>query len=50
MHHGLQQRQNLLIMLIELEDSEEMYESIEDIWPDFPTNEDFFYSDEEEEY
>ncbi len=35
--------------LEELEDSEEMYEGIEDIWPDFPTNEDFFYSDEEEE-
>jgi len=35
--------------LEELEDSDEMYESIEDIWPDFPTNEDFFYSDEEEE-
>ncbi|MCR4417972.1 MAG: DUF2795 domain-containing protein [Ignavibacteria bacterium] len=35
--------------LEELEDSDEMYEGIEDIWPDFPTNEDFFYSDEEEE-
>lgn len=35
--------------LEELEDSDELYESIEDIWPDFPTNEDFFYSDEEEE-
>ncbi len=35
--------------LEELEDSEELYEGIEDIWPDFPTNEDFFYSDEEEE-
>ncbi len=35
--------------LEELEDSDELYEGIEDIWPDFPTNEDFFYSDEEEE-
>jgi hypothetical protein len=35
--------------LEELEDSDEMYEGIEDIWPDFPTNEDFFYSDEEDE-
>ncbi len=36
--------------LMELEDSDELYEGIEDIWPDYPTNEDFFYSDEEEEY
>lgn len=35
--------------LMELEDSDELYEGIEDIWPDYPTNEDFFYSDEEEE-
>lgn len=32
--------------LNELEDSEETYESIEDIWPDYPTDEDFFYEDE----
>ncbi|GJQ64140.1 MAG: hypothetical protein SCALA702_31930 [Melioribacteraceae bacterium] len=32
----------------ELEDSEEYYESIEDIWPDYPSDEDFFYNDEDE--
>lgn len=34
--------------LMELEDSEEVYESMEDIWPDYPTENDFFYSDEDE--
>jgi len=33
--------------LKELEDSEEPYESIEDIWPDYPTDEDFFYNSDE---
>jgi hypothetical protein len=33
--------------LKELEDSEEPYESIEDIWPDYPTDEDFFYNEDE---
>ncbi|KER09289.1 MAG: hypothetical protein HY22_12580 [[Candidatus Thermochlorobacteriaceae] bacterium GBChlB] len=28
-------------------DGEEPYESIEEIWPDFPTNEDFYYSDDD---
>jgi hypothetical protein len=34
--------------LQELEDSEEPYESIEYIWPDYPSDEDFFYSDDDE--
>ncbi len=34
--------------LKELEDDGEIYESIEDIWPDFPTDEDFFFYDEDE--
>ncbi|MEW6062557.1 MAG: DUF2795 domain-containing protein [Bacteroidota bacterium] len=34
--------------LNELEDAEEPYESIEDIWPDYPTDDDFFYEDENE--
>jgi len=34
--------------LNELEDSDEPYESIEDIWPDYPSDEDFFYNDEDE--
>ena len=35
--------------LRELEgDDEDQYETIEDIWPDYPTKEDFFF--EEDEY
>lgn len=34
--------------LKELEDSEEPYESIEDLWPDFPTDEEFFFDDDDE--
>jgi len=33
--------------LEELEDDGEMYESIEDLWPDYPTKEDFFFNEEE---
>lgn len=33
--------------LKELEDTDEPYESIEDIWPDYPTDEDFFYNEDE---
>ncbi len=33
--------------LNELEDSDEPYESIEDIWPDYPTDEDFFYNEDD---
>lgn len=33
--------------LQELEDDDEVYESIEDIWPDYPTKEDFFFNEEE---
>lgn len=34
--------------LQELEDGEEPYETMEDLWPDYPTNEDFFFEDGEE--
>jgi hypothetical protein len=34
--------------LQELEDGDEPYESMEDIWPDYPTDEDFFFEDEGE--
>ena len=34
--------------LQEIEDEGDQYESIEDIWPDDPTKEDFFF--EEDEY
>ena len=33
--------------LTELEDDGEIYESIEDIWPDYQTKEDFFFNEEE---
>lgn len=33
--------------LKELEESEDPYETIEDIWPDYPTDEDFFYNEDE---
>ena len=33
--------------LQELEDDGEMYETIEDIWPDYPTKEYFFFNEEE---
>lgn len=34
--------------LQELDPADEPFESIEDIWPDYPTDEDFFYTDESE--
>ena len=33
--------------LEELEDDGEIYESIEDIWPDYPTKDDFFFNEDE---
>ena len=40
---------DLIDNLKELEDSDEIiYESIEDLWPDYPTDEDFFYFDDDE--
>lgn len=34
--------------LNEIEDIEEIFDSIEDIWPDYPTDEDFFFLDEDD--
>lgn len=34
-------------ILEEMEDDGEVYESIEDIWLDYPRNEDFFFDEEE---
>lgn len=34
--------------LQELEDSDELYESMEDIWIDYPSDQDFFFEDENE--
>lgn len=33
--------------LQEIEDEGDTYESIEDIWPDYPTKEDFFFDEDE---
>lgn len=33
--------------LQELEGDEEVYESIEDIWPDYPTKDDFLFNEDE---
>ena len=33
--------------LSELDDDDEIYETIEDIWPDYPAKEDFLWNEEE---
>lgn len=33
--------------LQELDDTDDIYESIEDIWPDYPTKDDFFFNEDE---
>lgn len=33
--------------LEELEDDGEVYESIEDLWPDYPTKDDFMWNEDE---
>jgi hypothetical protein len=33
--------------LQELDDEGEVYEGVEDIWPDYPTQEDFFFNEDE---
>jgi hypothetical protein len=33
--------------LQELEDEGEIYEAIDDIWPDYPSQEDFFFNEDE---
>ena len=33
--------------LQEIEDEGEVFESIEDIWPDYPSKEDFFFNEDE---
>jgi hypothetical protein len=33
--------------LQELDGDEDLYESIEDIWPDYPTKEDFLFNEDE---
>jgi hypothetical protein len=33
--------------LQQLESEDDVYDSIEDIWPDYPTKEDFFFNEDE---
>lgn len=33
--------------LKDIEDEEEVFESIEDLWPDYPSKEDFFFNEDE---
>ena len=33
--------------LNEIEDEGDIYESIEDVWPDYPSKDDFFFNEEE---
>jgi len=33
--------------LQEIEDEGDVYESIEDIWPDYPSKDDFFFNEDE---
>lgn len=33
--------------LMDIEDENEVYDSIEDLWPDYPTKEDFFFHEDE---
>ncbi|MAZ01277.1 MAG: hypothetical protein CMP58_03685 [Flavobacteriales bacterium] len=37
----------LLQNIQELEDDDEVYDSIEDVWPDYPDKDDFFFNEEE---
>ena len=32
---------------VEIEDEGDVYDSIEDIWPDYPTKEDFLFNEDE---
>ena len=36
--------------LMDLDDTEEPYESMEEIWLDYPTDEDFFYDEENKDF
>jgi hypothetical protein len=42
--------QEVIENLRDLEDNDEPYETIEEIWLDYPTKEDFFYDDEEKDF
>ncbi len=40
-------QQEVIENLQEIEDEGEIYDSIEDLWPDYPTKEDFFFHEDE---
>ena len=40
-------KEEVIENLQEMEDEGETYECIEDIWPDYPSKEDFFFNEEE---
>ena len=40
-------KDELIDYLQEIEDEGDVYESIEDIWPDYPTKEDFLFNEDE---
>ena len=40
-------KDELIENLQEMEDEGEIYECMEDIWPDYPSKEDFFFNEEE---
>ena len=42
--------QEVVDNLEDLEDTDEPYESIEEIWLDYPTDEDFFYDEESKDF
>lgn len=39
--------QSIIENLLEIEDEGEVYERIEDLWPDYPTKDDFFFHEDE---
>ncbi len=39
--------QELIENLQEIEDEMEIFDSIEDLWPDYPSKDDFFFNEEE---
>ena len=45
--HGSEGASLLIENLQEIEDEGEVYESIEDIWPDYPSQEDFLFNEDE---
>ena len=48
-HYAIRSGANLEVIenLQEIEDDEEIFESIEDIWPDYPSKDDFFFNEDE---